>query len=260
MRILLLAIAILPATFADTFNSYAVSEHGGMSQALPLLRSDLFWWVYNTEGGSGLAFSTQEYAPSTAALFAPLWSGSVLPSSSFSHNGRDTLPVRTAQVSPQTGEIDTVGFTSLLQDSALAAVLFNLRPNSGIRRGDIPSPLTHYFVPATPPPRLTLISSNRLFWPDTHVILGGNASGAGTDQLHFGEYSLGDTWITDLPAAMVVNSAAAPEPASESWLILAFGLGTVIARGRWRYTAGSARAALKITVPKSLNRNRHCGC
>jgi len=233
MRILLLAIALLPATFADTFNSYTVSEHGGMSQALPQLSSDLFWWLYNSEGGSRSAFSTQEYAPSTAALFVPLWSGSVLPFSSFSLDGRDTLPVRAVKVAPQPGEIDTVGFASLLQDSALAAVLFNGRPDSGISRGDIPSPLTH-FVPGTPRPRLPLISSNRLFWPDAHVILGGNASGVCAYQLHFGEYSLSDTWTTDPPAVMVVNSAAVPEPASESWLILAFGLGTVIARARWR--------------------------
>ena len=191
-----------------------------MSQALPQLSSDLFWWVYNSEGGSRSAFSAQEYAPSTAAPFFPLWRGSVLPSASFSLNGRDTLPGRTVKVVPQTGEIDTAGFASLLQDSALAAVLFTGRPDSGIRRGDIPSPLTH-FVPGTPP-RLKLTSSNRLVWPDTHVVLGGNASGAGTD-----------TWTTDLAAVMVVNSAAVPEPASESWLILAFGLGTVIARGRW---------------------------
>jgi hypothetical protein len=225
MRILLLAIALLPATFAGTFNSYTVGEHGEMSQALPELSSDLFWWLYNSEGASRSAFSTQEHSPGTAALLVPLWSGSVLPSSSFSRNGRDTLPSEASRSSRKQVRIDTVGFASLLQDSALTAVLFNGRPDSGI-----PSPLTHYFVPGTPP-RLTLTSSNRTLWPDTH---GGNVSGAGTYQLHFDEYSLGDTWTTDLPAVMVVKSAAVPEPASESWLILAFGLGTVIARGRWR--------------------------
>ena len=233
MGILLLAIALLPATFADTFNSYTVSEHGGgMSQALPQLGSDLFWWVYNSEGSSRSALSTQEYAPSTASLFVPFWSGSVLPSPSFSLNGRDIPPGRTVKVAPQAGEIDSVGFTSLLQDSALATVPFRGRPDSGISKGDIPSPLI-YFVPGTPP-RLTLTSSNRPARPDPHVILAGNASGAGTYQVRFGEYPMSDSWTTDLPAVMVVNSAAVPEPASESWLILAFGLGTVIARGRWR--------------------------
>ena len=231
MRILLLAIALLPATFADTFNSYTVSEHRGMSEALPQLSSNLFWWVFNSEGSSRSAFSTQEYRPSTAALFVPLWDGSVLPtSSSFSLNGRDSLPVRNVKVAPQTDETDTVGFTSLLRDPSLAAALFNGRPTSGIRRGDIISPVSQF----APGARLTPTSSNRRVWSDTHIILDGDASGADTRQLHFGEFTLGDTWATDLPAVMVVNSAAVPEPASESWLILAFGLGAVTARVRWR--------------------------
>lgn len=245
--------------------SYAVSGYGGLSQPVAGFSTAPFMWIDwtgNVPGSVLTSYGFNPVLPGPDFAYNPSVSnagGSLLLSSPFSVNAGSILTVTTSVFTAAQPSVDNIGFTLLLQDSTLKAILANVRPDNINHFGDFGAlPGTIY---APPSAGVTMTATTSDYTALTGVSLGGAqygqildtgsctgggggfgscvtnvtssiTPGAGTYQLLFGVYNLftspdrrynafsGDR--IDKPTALAVKVVNVPEPSS--LLLLSAGL------------------------------------
>lgn len=140
----LIVIGICPA-WADPLSlSYAVMGTGGTSQPIAGFSGSSFEWANNTGTVAGSVLTAYGFDPlqTIPGVTADYWinndiRGSLLLSSTFSLNGTQTLDVTTMGLTLEGQDYVQIEFALLLENSQVAAVLTNTRPDGIDVFGDI---------------------------------------------------------------------------------------------------------------------------
>jgi len=220
-------------------------------------------WTGNVPGSEFTSYGFNPVLPASGSTFNPsLGTGSLLLSSPFSLDAWSTLSVTTSVFTASIATFNNVGFALLLEDSALKAVLANVRPDNINHFGDFgfipgtvyapPSPGVMTTVSVHGPEALTGVSLGgatygQVLGPADCLGAGGPGAGnclttvtsvvtpgAGAYQLLFGVYDLfgfgsdrqydeSGLLRIDRPTALAVMAVNVPEPDSFLLLVLALG-------------------------------------
>ena len=225
--------------------TYSVTGTGGSAFVSQLSDSPVLW-MDSAGGTAGGALSAFGFNPVVAEAGGSVWGvdygsgGSYALSSQFTMNAGEILNVDFSVFTRHASPWQDIGFALLLEDSAVVAVLGNVRPDGVLHYGGLGSRPGTRLATASSGVSLsmtrTAIGSFELGGvqygtvSDTGDCFGNcrtNISssytpGAGTYQLMFGAYGSAEN---GKPTAVAVTSARVPEPGTLA--LLGFGLATL---------------------------------
>jgi hypothetical protein len=226
--------------------TYSVTGTGG-SAFVPQLGDSPILWVDSTGGASGAALAAVGFNPVIADPGGAVWGvdygrgGSYALSSEFTMNAGEALNVDFSVFTRHASPWEDMGFALLLEDSAVVAVLGNVRPDAVLHYGSLGarpgSRFTSLSAGVSTSMTQTAVGNFELGSVQYGVVQDtGDCSGrcrtdvsssyvpgAGTYQLLFGAYGSADN---GKPMAIAVTSARVPEPG----ILALFGFGLAALR------------------------------